>query len=388
MRVVFCLPGMAVPTPTDLKPEVGASRSEIETPALVVDLDVMEANMEAYANFAAEHDVMLRSHVKTHKIPAIAHQQVDIGGGILCQKLSEAEVMAAAGIDDIYLSYMVVGEQKLTRLMRLVDSVDYFSTTVDGPGNLEPLQAVAAKHDTVVDVILEIDIGLERTGIPPGDAAVALAEQIASHPYTRFEGIMAYEGHIPYGSNPPSTEAELDRRCQATMDDVEAMVERIEETGPTVETVGVGSTATSRYSGKHPVVTEIHPGMYPFMDAHLIDVPGIEKSDCALHVLTTVISSPANDRIVVDAGSKSIALELETDPIFAGTAETEPSYYNGSEEHGWIKTAQYADFQVGDRLPFIPPHVCPTINLHNTVIGLRDDTVETVWAVQARGKVK
>lgn len=380
---------MSVGTPTDLKPELGSPRSEIETPAVVIDLDVMDRNMDAYAAFATEHDVTLRSHAKTHKIPELAHRQAARGGGILCQTLSEAEVMAAAGIEDIYLSYMVVTEPKLTRLVHIADTIDHFATTVDGPGNLDPLQATAAAHDTTINTVLELDIGLERVGAQLGEPAVEMADRIAAHPNLQFAGVMAYEGHLAYGDNPPATEAELDRRCQAAMDDLERTVDRIRNAGLPVDMVGVGSTATARYSGTHPVVTEIHPGMYPFMDAHLTKLPGIEKSDCALVVETTVISVPTDDRVIVDAGSKSIALELDADPRYAGEADDEVLYYNASEEHGWIDVAAAdREFAVGDRLAFIPPHVCPTINLHDSVVGVRDGAVETVWAVQARGKVK
>ncbi len=379
---------MAVPTRTELKPELGTSMSAITTPAVVVDLDVMDRNIATYAEFARTNDVMLRSHVKTHKIPAIAHRQEALGGGIVCQTLSEAEVMAAAGIRDIYLSYPVVGEAKLDRLVQLAAELPSFATTVDGPGNLAPLQSAAARHDTTVEAILEIDIGLGRAGVQPAQA-VEMADKIANSANVRFGGVMAYEGHLAYGDDPPATAEELATRCRSTMDEVAELVERIEASGLPVETVGVGSTATSRESGKHPVVTEIHPGMYPFMDAHLTAIPGIEKADCALTVLTTVVSAPTDERVIVDAGSKSISLELDHQPIYAGAEDDAIRYVNASEEHGWIDVSQLdRDLAVGDRLAFIPPHVCPTINLHDTLIGLRDHEVETVWSVQARGKVK
>jgi D-serine deaminase-like pyridoxal phosphate-dependent protein len=379
---------MTVPTPTELKPELGAPIDEIETPAVVVDLDVMERNVTAYADFADEHDVTLRSHTKTHKTPAIAHWQATVGGGIVCQTLSEAEVMAAAGIDDVYLSYMVVGDRKLDRLVALSERVDHFATTVDGPGNLQPLQEAAARHETTVNAVLEVDVGLGRVGVQPGEPAVELARAIDGAENVRLDGVMGYEGHVAYGDDTPETEAELERRSLACMDELEATVEAIEADGIPVETVGVGSTATSRYSGKHPVVSEIHPGMYAFMDARLATLPGIEKEDCALAVHSTVISAPANDRVVVDAGSKSISLEVDHDPLYAGEDEG-IRYANASEEHGWIDVADAdRDLSVGDRLAFYPPHVCPTINLHDTIVGVRDGRVETVWSVQGRGKVK
>jgi len=381
---------MTTPTPTDLKPELHAAVEDIETPAVVVDLDVMERNVAAYADFADEHDVTLRSHTKTHKVPAIAHWQAEVGGGgIVCQTLSEVEVMAAAGIDDVYLSYMVVGERKLDRLVALSGRLDRFATTVDGHGNLDPLQEAAARHDATVDVVLEVDVGLGRVGVQRGEPPVELAERIDAAPNVRPDGVMGYEGHVAYGEDPPETEAELERRSLACMDDLAETVDAIEAAGIEVGTVGVGSTATARYSGTHPVVDEIHPGMYPFMDAHLAALPGIEKRDCALTVLATVISAPPDDRVVVDAGSKSVSLELDVDPLYAGAADDAIRYANASEEHGSIDVSDLdRDLSVGGRLAFIPPHVCPTINLHDTLVGVRDGRVRRVWSVQGRGKVK
>lgn len=377
---------MTVPTPTELKPELYTDLDDIETPAVVVDLDIMEANMRWYADFADEHDVALRCHTKTHKTPAIAHWQTDqTGAGIICQTLSEVEVMAHAGVDDIYLSYMVVGDSKLDRLVHVAETLDSFATTVDGPGNIDPLQQAAARHDATVDTVLELDIGLERVGVQPEDA-MEMAEYLADKPNLNLTGVMAYEGHIGYGEK---TEEDYERECAAAMDEVEAIVDRIEDAGIEVPEVKVGSTPTSLYSGKHPVVTEINPGMFPFMDAHLLEVPHVEKTDCALSVLTTVISAPTDDRVVVDAGSKSISLETDYDPLVKADTHEGAHYYNASEEHGWVDVGDCAtDLAVGDRLEYIPPHVCPTINLHDTLVGVRDDTVEEVWSVQGRGKVK
>lgn len=377
---------MSVPTPTDLKPNLYTNLDTIETPAVVVELDVMEQNMRRYAMFADKHDVALRCHTKTHKIPAIANWEANwTDAGIVCQTLSEVEVMAQAGLDDIYLSYMVVSDSKLDRLIAIAKNLNAFATTVDGRGNIDPLQRAAARHNTTVDVVLEIDIGLERVGVQPEDA-VEIAKYLINQPNLNIVGVMAYEGHIGYGDK---TEEDYEQECATAMDELESIVSRIEDAGITIPDVKVGSTPTSLYSGKHSIVTEINPGMFPFMDAHLLDVPHIEKGDCALSVLTTVISAPTDDRVVVDAGSKSISLETNYDPIVKTNAHEGVQYYNASEEHGWVNVSDCtADLSIGDRLEFIPPHVCPTINLHDTLIGIRNDTVEEIWSVQGRGKVK
>ena len=378
---------MPTSTPTDTSTTIGSSVETAETPALVVDLDTMDRNVERYAAFAEDHDVRLRSHVKTHKTPALAHRQHDrTGGGICCQTLSEAEVMAAGGLDDIYLSYMVVGESKLTRLVHLSEALSSFATTVDGPGNVDPLQSVAATHEATVDVIVEIDVGLGRTGVPTREGAVELVRYVADQPNLSFQGFLAYEAHV---KREAETKADFERLCEAAMDETAAVVADVEDAGFDVPEVKVGGTATSLYSGTHPVVTEINPGMYPFMDVGELELRPWDVSieDCAATVHSTVISAPAADRAVVDAGSKALGMDKPQQPVPAGA--TDVTYRASSEEHGWLDTSARSEpLAVGDRLAFVTPHVCTTINLHDTIVGVRDGTVETVWDVQARGKVK
>jgi len=379
---------MPTRTPSDWLPALGAPVSELTTPQLVVDLDVMERNIARYVAFAEEHDVRLRSHAKTHKTPALAHLQDERsgGGGILCQTLSEAEVMAHGGVDDVFLSYQVVGDRKLERLVRLADSVDRFATTVDCPGNVRPLAAAAAEHDTTVEVILELDPGMGRTGVALGEPAVEMAATVADRPALTLAGVLSYGAHVKEAG---IAEAELERRCLAVMDDTRATVERIEAAGIPVDEVKVGGTATSMYSGTHPVATEINPGMYPFNDVgEMIYRPwAVDRTDCAATVLATVISAPTADRAVVDAGSKTISMDADRMPVPKRRDDVE--YVNYSEEHGWLDTGDVeGGLDVGERLEFVVPHVCTSINLHDTLIGRRDGAVAAVWDVQARGKVR
>jgi D-serine deaminase-like pyridoxal phosphate-dependent protein len=372
----------------DLKPKFDDSTSDIETPALVVDLDVMERNIREYANWADEHHVRLRSHAKTHKIPDLAHLQHRVtGGGILCQTLSEVEIMAYNGVEDIYLSYMVVGEDKCDRYIHLSEKVDELATTVDGPGNVDPLQSAASSHGTTVDVVLEIDTGLNRVGVPQGEPAVDLAEYIGNQPNLNLAGVMAYESQIK--SQADGDREELERLAEEVMDETQATVDMIEDAGIPVHEVKTGGTVTSKFSGKHPVVDEINPGMYPFNDAREIYYRpwDVSKEDIALTVLTSAISVPADDRVVFDAGSKSISMDTDFAPVPKHRADLK--YYNASEEHGWVDTSETNDgFEVGDRVEFIPPHVCPTINLHDTLVGVRKGRIREVWDIAARGKVK
>lgn len=379
---------MPVPSPTDTLPQLGTEKQDIETPAVVVDLDVMEANIKDYADFAEEHDVTLRSHTKTHKIPDLSHYQnrVSGGGGIVCQTLSEAEVMAQAGIRDIFLSYNVVGDEKLQRLVRLADSLEYFATTADCMEHVAPLQEVASAHGVTVGVILEIDLGLNRTGVVSEEEAVELATAIADAPNLEFKGVMGYEAHV---KSVAETKEDLERLSREAMDELADWIDTIEDAGVPVTEVKVGSTTTSKFSGKHPIVTEINPGMFLFNDIGELQTRAFEigKSDCALTVLSTVISKPTADRAVVDAGSKTISMDKDgRKPILRHRDDIE--YVNASEEHGWLDISAADDIEVGDTLEFIIPHVCTTVNQHDTLVGLRDDVVEKTWNVQARGKVK
>jgi D-serine deaminase-like pyridoxal phosphate-dependent protein len=378
---------MPTPTASDSVPDLYTPVADVETPAVLVDLDVMERNIDRYATIADDNGVSLRSHTKTHKIPDIAHRQHErTGGGILNQKLSEAEVMAAAGLDDIYLSYQVVGDRKLDRLVALSERLDSFATTVDGRGNIDPLGEAAARHDATVGVILEVDVGVGRTGVAPGEPAVELAEVVDDHPNLRFDGIMAYEAHV---KGEAETEADFERLTHEAMDTAAETVEMIEAAGVPVAEVKVGGTATSPYSCQHPVVTEINPGQYTFNDVGEIQARpwAVDKGDCALTVLGTVISTQVDDQVVVDAGSKSLSMDTDRMPL--AKHRDDVAYAGYSEEHGHIDTSESSDqFAVGDRMEFIAPHVCPTVNLHDTVLGVRDGVVEEVWNVQARGKVR
>ncbi len=378
---------MPLPTPADSHTRIYDPTEEVDTPAVLVDLDTMEANLDRYADFAEKHGVRLRSHVKTHKTPALAHlQNRRTDGGIVCQTLGEVEVMAASGLEDIYLTYMVVGERKLDRLTRVAATVDRFATTVDGPGNILPLQEAAERRGVAVNAVLELDTGMGRVGTAY-ENAVERAELIAAQPNLRFDGVMAYEGMV-FGEDDVRTPEEYEARCFEVMDEVQRAVEGIEDAGIPVEEVRVGSTATSLYSGKHPVVTEINPGMYLFNDGRLVqDSPDVSPENCALTVASTVISTEAEDRIVVDAGSKSLARDVDLPPTAVGYDGLD--YFTASEEHGWVDVSDCeASFAVGDRIEWVPPHVCTTVNLHDTLVGVRDGAVEEVWNVQARGKVR
>lgn len=374
-------------TSDQMGPRLGESVDALETPVLLADVDAMEENIREYAAVADEHDVALRSHVKTHKNAELAALENELTGdaGICCQTLGEAETMARNGIDDIYLSYQVVGESKLDRLCWIDGKVDALATTVDSEATVEMLDAAAERNGRTIHAVLEVDMGLNRTGVAPADAP-ALAQRIADADSLAFDGILAYDAHV---KSRASTEAEFEAEAWEAMELAQAVVDDIEAAGIPVEEVKVGGTATSRYSARHPVVTEINPGMYPFNDVGELELRPweVSKADCTATVLTTVIAVPDDDRLVVDGGSKTFSLDKPQMPVPKNRDDVE--YVNASEEHGWIDTSDSEEeFAVGDRIEFIVPHVCTTINLHDLIVGVRDGEVVDLWEVQARGKVR
>lgn len=368
---------------------VGQRKQELETPVLVADLETMKSNLSEYIQIAEQNGVKLRSHAKAHKVPEIGvWQHRATGDGILCQTISEAEIMAAHGIEDIYLSYMVVEKSKLERAADLAAGLEFFATTVDGRDTVDPVQSIAEKTNTQMKVVLEVDLGLNRVGIEPGSPAVELAKYTQNQEYLDIVGVMGYEGHIGYGSNPARTVQEYRKRCGEAMDTLEETVIQIEEAGIDLEEVMVGSTATSKYSSEHPIVSEIHPGMYIFNDANLIQcMPTTEKSDCAATVVTTVISKPTEDRAIVDGGSKAFSLDLEQMPVPKHRDDIQ--YYNASEEHGWVDTNQSTEhISVGDRIEFIVPHVCTSVNLYDNIFGVKNGKIDRIWEVKGRGGLR
>ena len=378
---------MTVWTSDEMGPRLGEPVDDLETPVLLAHVDAMERNIREYAAVADKHDVALRSHVKTHKNAELAAREAELTGdaGICCQTLGEVETMARNGIDDIYLSYQVVGESKLDRLCWLDGKVDALATTVDSAATIDVLQAAAERNDRTLHAVLEVDMGLHRTGVDPDDA-VALAERIADADSLAFDGILAYDAHV---KGEASTEQEFEELCWESMELAEHVVTAIENAGVPVAEVKVGGTATSRYSACHPVVTEINPGMYPFNDVGELELRPweVSKAGCTATVLTTVISVPDEDRLVVDGGSKTFSLDKPQLPVPKNRDDIE--YVNASEEHGWIDTSESEEtFAVGDRLEFVVPHVCTTVNLHDLIVGVRDGEVADMWEVQARGKVR
>jgi len=376
---------MTVQIPGDREPRIYQEVSSIETPALTIDLDVMERNMDDMISWADSRDVSIRSHVKGHKVPEIAHIEDNMtGGGICCQKLGEVEVFAQSGLNDIYLVNIVVEKSKLERIVWISEKINNFQATVDGAKNARMLNDTALEYNTNINVILEVDIGFHRTGVAYDEAALQLADRINNLAALNLDGILAYDSHI---KREAATIEEYKDLSKKYMDKTMNLVDKIPDNSESILEVKTGSTVTAKFVGEHPVVTEINPGRYPFFDGRELqrDIDYISMEDCSLTVLTQVVSKPNPDKIVVDAGRKAISYDYGT-PI---PKKQDVEYLRGSSEHLELNISDASEqISVGDKLELIPPLMDTTVNLYDNMMGVRNGVIEEIWEVQARGKLK
>jgi D-serine deaminase-like pyridoxal phosphate-dependent protein len=361
-----------------------------DTPEIVIDLDVVRANIGRAAAAAHDAGVAMRPHVKTHKLPQIAHLQVQAGAvGIQVAKLGEAEVMADAGIRDILVGYPVVGETKLARLGDLAGRVS-ISVTLDSDEVAAGVSRIASERGVTIPVLIEIDTGLRRLGLEPGTEATDFAERIAALPGLQLAGVFTHEGHV-YTQARDNVERE-----RLTLEACGAAVEtatEIRRRGHAAPVVSVGSAGTFRFAIRCPGVTEVRPGTYVFNDRSQIAQGAATEADLAAVVVTTVVGRPRPERIVVDAGTKVLTSDrmLVADPpaTFGRVlGHDEWDLVRLSEEHGVLDIPASADVRVGDRLAIVPNHVCPTINLATAVTVVESGSVTDRWRVAARGMVQ
>lgn len=358
---------------------IGTPVAEIDTPALLLDLAAMERNIARMAAAFRALPAKLRPHVKTHKTPIIAHKQLAAGAvGVTCAKLGEAEVMAAGGIRDLLIANQIVGARKVARLVNLARHAE-LTVAVDDARNVAELSAAARAAGVSLRVLVEVDVGQQRCGVGPGEPALALARQVGQSPGLRFAGLMGYEGHLVFV---PSL-AERERRVRTDLQALLETVSLLESHGLPVHTVSAGGTGTAMITATLPRVTEIQAGSYVFMDGRYQAVEGVDF-ECALTLLTTVVSRPRPDRLVVDAGMKTLTHEFGL-PRFKGRDDLE--LLGLSEEHGTVRVRDPSvPVRPGDVLEIIPSHGDTTLNLHDHYYGVRGGRVEVIWPIAARGK--
>jgi D-serine deaminase-like pyridoxal phosphate-dependent protein len=358
---------------------LGADKSEIDTPALLIDLDVMEGNIEEMARFFRSVPAGLRPHEKTHKCPIIAHKQIEAGAiGITCAKLGEAEVMVEAGIRDVLVANQVVGEPKVTRLVNLAKHSDII-VAVDSAGNVRHLADSAKAKGVRLNVLIEVDIGNNRCGTAPGKPTLDLAMEVASHPSLNLRGLLGYEG---FCQNIRSLE-ERREKAHGAMSKLISAKDILEDAGFGMEIVSAGGTGTHMITGKYPGVTEVEAGSYVFMDATYSKVEGLEGFGNALTVLTTVISLPRPGVAICDAGLKAVTTEFGLPPV-VGLMGVD--YERASEEHGRLKVEPDSKIKAGDKIELLVTHCCTNTNLYDSFHCIRDGSLEAVWKISARGK--
>jgi D-serine deaminase-like pyridoxal phosphate-dependent protein len=358
---------------------------EIETPAVLIDLDVLDRNLQKMASYCEMYNLSLRPHTKTHKTPQIAHLQIKYGApGITVAKLGEAEVMADAGIADIVVVYPLWGESKWRRLAELAQRLR-IAVSMDSLEVAEGISAAAKEAGAEVGIRLEFDTGFHRCGLPLNAGSMDTACRIMALPNIRWEGISVYPGHIM--SNRVIREQEIPAES-LTMD---RLYQLLDAAGIPYPIVSGGNTPAAFESHRFRGVNEIRPGTYVFNDRNTVDAEAAGYTDCAATVLTTVVSTSVRGRAIIDAGSKTLTADsLESgDRRYYGYIQDRPDLIleNLSEEHGHLKTEDSSSITVGEKLRVIPNHICPCINLHDSVYIVSGENIVDQWKVAARGKV-
>jgi D-serine deaminase-like pyridoxal phosphate-dependent protein len=346
----------------------------VDTPAVLVDLDRVEANLKRTQDYADAHGLTLRPHIKTHKLPRFAKRQVELGAvGITVQKLGEAEVMADAGLDDILLPYNIIGAAKLARLRALHARIT-IRVTADSAETIAGLAGAFAGAARPLEVLVECDTGMGRCGVQSPEAALALARQIAEADGLSFAGLMTYPG------------AGLYREAAAWLASAKAL---LEGAGLPPKIISNGGTPDLWHAHEAKVATEHRPGTYIYLDRFQVEkgVGGLD--DCALTVLATVVSRPTDTRAIIDAGSKALTSDTLGLSGFGHVIGYPDAVITGlSEEHGTIDlTASASKPAIGEQVRIIPNHACVVTNLFDSVVLVRGETVVETVPVAARGKV-
>jgi D-serine deaminase-like pyridoxal phosphate-dependent protein len=364
-------------------------RHQLETPCIVIDASIMEANIRRMADAVQRLGVRLRPHAKTHKIPEFARAQVAAGAaGITVAKISEAEVMADHGIDDIFVAYPLVTASKIDRALRLSERIR-LCVGVDSETGARSLEDAAARSGRTLRVRLEIDTGLKRTGAPYGEA-VKLAQLIHGLPHLELEGIYTFRGNL-LGSKPT-----LDLRGAGYEEGrlMVSLAEQMRSQGIPIREVSVGSTPTALYAGEVKGVTEVRPGTYIFYDRMQAKLGVCTPQDCAAVVWATVVSRPSDTLAIIDGGSKTFATDVQPDrePLNLSGFGYIPAAPDAvlerlTEEHGMIRAHAGDGLQIGSKVGIIPNHICSTLNLHNRVYLLENGGIREI-AVSARGMLE
>lgn len=351
------------------------SVEELDTPAVTIRLDRLEANIARVQALVSAHGIGLRPHVKTHKIPEIGRMQMAAGAvGLTCQKLGEVAAFVDGGVaDDILLSFNIVGRRKTDRLMELSARVGRLAVVADNEVVLQGLSDAGVRHGRDVPFLVEIDTGYGRNGCQTPDAVRALARFAGRNPRLRFEGLMNYPNKAP-----------------ATLDFIERTLALLAEDGIDVPVISGGGSPALLALDQFPMMTEHRAGTYVYNDVMMMHSGLATRDECAMHVRSTVVSVPTPDRAIVDAGSKILTLEQFYVQGFGAVVEYPDAVLSKlSEEHGIVDLSRSAAKpKVGEVISIIPNHCCVVSNMVDEVYGIRDGRVDLTWPVAARGAVQ
>ena len=365
--------------------EADISKWELDTPALCVDLDALEANLATLQQTVVRNGIASRPHAKTHKCPAIARLQIENGSvGICTAKVGEAVAMYEHGIDEILMTTINATLFKITRAMNLRRQCSGFIQATDPPGNARDLAAAAEALGIVADVVVDIDSGGHRTGVTPGQPALELAQLVDQLPGLRLQGMLCYDGGSQHVKGFDTRRARtLERLVPAT-----ETYDLMQRSGLNTGIFSGGGTGTYNIDHETRGLTDIQVGSYVFMDAQYLAIGGSGSDlysdfDTSLTILTTVLNAQYEGRVTTDAGAKACTINQPW-PIVKG--ETGMSYTSGSDEFG---TLRYDDpsrtYKLGDKLELIVSHCDPVVNLYDQMYAVRNDRVEAVWRIAARG---
>lgn len=355
---------------------------DLMTPAAVVDLPRMTANLDRMAAYAAEHELHLRPHTKTHKTPELAGEQLRRGAaGVTVATVHEAEVMSGT-VGDVLMAYPPVGRQKLDRLMALPDDVRV-TVALDSNEALEGIALAAAAGGRTIGVLVEVDLGMRRVGVASPAAALALARRAADASAIDYRGILFYPGHIRQRVE------QQDGDLESLTRDLAEVISTLTDAGLAPGIVSGGSTPTAFASHRVGGLTEMRPGTYIFNDRTTAEMGACDWEDCAYTVLATVVSTAVAGQAVVDAGSKALTREelraAGASGLGAVLDHPEVVVRTMSEEHGVLDiTGTDWRPRVGDRVRIVPNHVCVSVNMHNRLWAVEGDEIRTSWRIAAR----
>ena len=377
----------ATPAPNAEYLEVGLPKSSLLTPALCVDLDKLEGNIDTMQNTVSRNGIGVRPHTKTHKCPAIAHLQMERGAvGICTAKLTEAEVMFEHGLRQILLTTVNVSAAKIRRAMQLRKQCDGFIQAVDTEGNARELNDAAREAGIIADVTVDVDPGGHRSGITPGEPALTLAQLVDRLNNLRLRGILCYDGGSQHVSGFAARRTQAIERLAPAAE----TFSRMQQSGLNVEIFSGGGTGTYNIDHATPGFTDIQSGSYVFMDASYLGIGGQDNDEVygdfkpSLTILTTVLNAQYEGRATTDAGAKSCTINR---PWSSVVGETGMSYTSGSDEYGTIRYENPSRvYQAGDRLELIISHCDPVVNLYDKMYAIRNNRVEAVWRIAGRGK--